>query len=547
MAFRAWNPVVRSILFAAVAFVPIACDAHDHAHPHPDEHADEHAAEHALARLGERYLVHLIHPNVARGTPATMLVHGTRLDTGEALHEGAVDVSLRGPSGATVRGNAVEESSGRWRVTLTLADVGAWHVAVEVRSGNGSETVDVGELVVAADAAAAARVEATEAPAGAISFPMESQWSHAMRFERVAPRAFREHFEAPGRIEAQPGARAHAAAPVAGLLATPLDGSLPRPGDRVVAGQVMARVETYLSTSDLVGLQALEYQQHQLRHELDLQQLEAERNLSTARVRIQAATREVERATRLLAGTLGTQAELDAVRADLDLARADESAALASLASVNRLRNEHAEDPGLVAPAFDVRAPISGIVDEVSVARGESVEAGERIATIVDLGSMWAVAEVPEHELGRLASVDAARVSPRGVAVALDVAAAPTHVGLTVDPTTRSVDVAFSVPNEDRALRVGMLATFELYSAMRTDALTVPESAIVRERGRAVVYVLLDGETFVKRRVRLGARDADRHQVLEGLVAGDVIVVTDVEELRLAALAGSGRIVEHQH
>jgi len=547
MVLRDRNSVILAHVLVAAALVPLSCDAHDHPHPHPDGHEAEQATEQAVARLGQRYLVHLIHPGLVRGTPAELLVHGTRLDTWDALNLGEVDVVLRHSGGAVVRGATLEKTLGHWYVTITLPDAGAWNASVDVRSGNGQETVELGELFVAADAAALARISSPAAPAGAIAYLFESQWPLGMQFERVGPGSFREHFEAPGRIDGQPGARAHVAAPVAGLLAVSHGGSWPRLGDRVEAGQVLARVETYLSASDLVGLQALEYQQHQLRHELDLQQLEAERNLSTARVRIQTATREVERATRLLAGTLGTQAELDAVRADLDLARADESAALASLASVNRLRNEHAEDPGVVAPAFDVRAPIAGIVAEVTVVRGESVEAGDRIATIVYLASMWAVAEVPEHELGRLARVDAARVRPRGLPVQIEVSAPPTHVASSVDPTTRSVDVAFSVPNENGALRAGMLATFELITGTRTDVLTIPEAAIVREQGRAVVYVLHDGETFVKRRVRLGARDGDRFEVLEGLAAGEVIAVTDVEELRLAALAGSGQIVEHQH
>jgi len=322
---------------------------------------------------------------------------------------------------------------------------------------------------------------------------------------------------------------------------------LPRPGDRVGSGDVLAVVEPHLATSDVVGLQALEYQQHQLRHELDLQQLEAERTLGSARVRIQSGTREVERTERLVAQTLATQQELDRTRAELELARADENAALASLASVNRLRNEHAEDPVVKAPQLPLVAPIAGIVAEVDAVLGESIESGALLATILDLSSVWAVAEVPESEASRVGAMSNARFRPLGSEFALETGSGPVHTSARVDATTRCLDVAFAVQNADGRLRAGMLCSFDLELRRIPDALSVPDSALAYEQGQPLVYALVDGESFVKRRLRLGLRDGARVQVLEGLAKGDVIVATRADEVRLAALSSSGKIVEHHH
>ncbi len=527
----------------------------DHGHPHgPGDpaHAESgethgEAAEQTLASLGERYLVHLIHPTFVRGAHAEILLHGTRLDEGGPITGGQIALVARGPEGQTLRFATHEHIPGHWPGQAELPSAGRWILAVDVQSGAGSEEIAIGSIEVHADAQAAARAPAPEAPAGAIPFLFEQQWPVAMEFERVRPRPLTEWLRVPGRIAPRPGAEAHAAAPVPGRILAPEGGRLPRPGDRVAAGDVLAVIEPHLGTSDLVGLQALEYQQHQLRHELDLQQLEAERSLGGARVRIRASTREVERAERLVAQTLATQQELDRARAELELARAEESASLSSLASVNRLRNEHAEDPAVTAPKIPILAPITGLVAEVDAVLGESVEAGALIASILDLTSVWAVAEVPEGDIERLGAMSGARFRPSGFETAMETNAGPILVASRVDPVTRCLAVSFAVPNPDGRLRAGMLCAFDLRLREQSDAISVPQSALAYDQGQPVVYTLVDGESMLKRRLRLGLRDGDRVQVLEGLSLGDVVVATRADEVRLAALSGSGKIVEHQH
>lgn len=503
--------------------------------------------QHARAGAGERYLVHLVHPELVRGVRASVLVHGTRLDQGAPISGGQVVLVARGPDGNTLRFSTQERMPGHWPGDVDLPAAGSWTLAAEVQSGNGNEEVPLGQVVVHADAAAAGRAPAPEPPAGAIGFSFEQQWPIAMRFERVAPRPWTDWLTVSGAVAARPGGEAHVAAPVAGRLLAPEGGRLPRPGDRVSAGDVLALVEAHLATSDVVGLQALEYQQHQLRHELDLQQLEAERGLASSRVRIQSGTREVERAERLVAQTLATQQELDRARAELDLARAEETAALASLASVNRLRNEHAEDPAVAAPRLPLVAPIAGVVAEVDAVLGESVEGGAMIATILDLSSVWAVAEIPENELSRLGAIAGARFRPLGAAESVETGSAPVHTAARVDPATRCLAVAFAVPNAEGRLRAGMSCTFDLRVREHPAAISVPESALAYEQGQPLAYALVNGEMYVKKRLKLGAKDRGRVLVLEGLAPGDVIVATHADDVRLAALSSSGQIVDHHH
>jgi RND family efflux transporter MFP subunit len=548
--------VTTSTAFALLALT-LGCTRADHAqsdHGHPHGPGDpgradeaETAPEQTLASLGERYLVHLIHPTFVSGARVEILLHGTRRDEGSPITGGEVALVARSADGKLVRIPTHERIPGHWPGEGELPTAGRWTLAVDVRSAAGNEVIDIGAVEVHPDAAAASKAPIPGPTPGVIPFLFEQQWPVAMQFERVAPRPLFEWLMVNGRVAARPGGEAHVSAPVAGRILAPEKGELPRPGDRVAAGDVLGYVEPHLGTSELVALQALEYQQHQLRHELDLQQLEAERALGSARVRIQAGTREVERAERLVAATLATEQELDKVRADLALSRAEETAALASLASVNKLHEEHAEDPGTKAPRLPLVAPITGILAEVDAVLGESVEQGASLAVVLDLETVWAIAEVPESRFATLDAVAGARFRGTGDTTAVEVTARPVRVAPRVDQETRTVDVAYAVPNASGALRVGMLLSCELKVRDLEDALSVPVSALVYERGQPLVYALVDGESMVKRHLKLGLRDGDRVQVLEGLAAGDSIVATRPDEVRLAALSGSGGIVEHQH
>ena len=78
-------------------------------------------------------------------------------------------------------------------------------------------------------------------------------------------------------------------------------------------------------------------------------------------------------------------------------------------------------------------------------------------------------------------------------------------------------------------------------------AAVVPESAVVDDGGRPVVFSQLAGETFERRPVRLGRREGGAVEVLEGLRAGDRVVIRGAPLVRLAALSTSVPAHGHVH
>jgi Cu(I)/Ag(I) efflux system membrane fusion protein len=113
----------------------------------------------------------------------------------------------------------------------------------------------------------------------------------------------------------------------------------------------------------------------------------------------------------------------------------------------------------------------------------------------------------------------------------------------TLTERTRTVRVRFEVGNSDGALRPGLFGTASFGEATRS-ALTVPRDAVVDTGETQHVFVRAANGILEPRSVRLGARVADRVEVLEGLAPGETVVASGVflidSESRLRASGGGG-------
>jgi len=97
-------------------------------------------------------------------------------------------------------------------------------------------------------------------------------------------------------------------------------------------------------------------------------------------------------------------------------------------------------------------------------------------------------------------------------------------ISSVVDPDTRTVKVRTEVANPGGQLKPDMFANVEIVTAGRASAITVPLAAILDDGGKSVVFVA-DGTGFKKREVIVGLKSNDRVEIVEGLTAGDKVVV----------------------
>jgi RND family efflux transporter MFP subunit len=196
--------------------------------------------------------------------------------------------------------------------------------------------------------------------------------------------------------------------------------------------------------------------------------------------------------------------------------------------------------------AHMIRAPITGVVTKVNKNLGEQVAAGEPILEITNLDTVWVEAPIFERDLGLLAKNTRASFTTAAFS-GQEFSGTVVDTGKVVDESKRAATVVFSVPNREHALRIGMQADVRLDAGESVTAMMIPREAVVEDEGKKIVYVLLSGEEFQRRVVKLGPESGDKVAVLEGLKAGERVVTQGALQLKLHELnPGEGPAHTHE-
>ncbi|MGO2391041.1 MAG: efflux RND transporter periplasmic adaptor subunit [Halomonas sp.] len=214
--------------------------------------------------------------------------------------------------------------------------------------------------------------------------------------------------------------------------------------------------------------------------------------------------------------------------------------------SQSRLRQAEADIQAIEARLanYRLRAPFSGRVGFRNISIGALVTPGMDLVTLDKLDVMKLDFSVPEVFLGR--------ISP-GLMLHTATAAYPDDIfngqiatiGTRVDPVTRSVNVRAVLDNTDGRLRPGMLMQVIVQQRVR-DAVVIPEAAIEPSGDRHSIMLIEQSEDstrLAKRIVSIGERRYGEVEILEGLAAGELVVVhglqlaRDGQEARLLGIA----------
>lgn len=186
-----------------------------------------------------------------------------------------------------------------------------------------------------------------------------------------------------------------------------------------------------------------------------------------------------------------------------------------------------------------VRAPYAGVVTVKHTTAGAYLRIGDPVITLLNDAEIEIEADVP---VDRLAAI------PPGTAIEAEVQngghifAAVRAIVPEENPRTRTRAVRFVLQADNQvenAIAANQSVMLHLPVGGTRTALTVSKDAIVRNGDRDAVFVVVDGKA-VHKTVALGESLGSRYEVLQGLKAGDVVVVRGNESLR------SGQAVQPQ-
>ena len=200
-------------------------------------------------------------------------------------------------------------------------------------------------------------------------------------------------------------------------------------------------------------------------------------------------------------------------------------------------------ETGVVKRTIAYRSPVSGIVTEKAALKGMRFMSGEVMYKIVDLSTLWIIADVSEQEsaliqTGQLAKVQLDAYPGR------EFSSRVSYVYPTLNQQTRTTQVRLELANPKGTLRPGMFAQIELAGlGSKGRVVAVPDSAVIYSGRREVVLVELSEGRFEAREVKLGAHSDDFVEVKEGIGEGEKVVTSanfliDAESNLKAVIAG---------
>jgi hypothetical protein len=199
------------------------------------------------------------------------------------------------------------------------------------------------------------------------------------------------------------------------------------------------------------------------------------------------------------------------------------------------------ERTGRPIRALTLPSPASGIVLTRNAYPKQRVMPDTDLYSIVDLSTVWVVADIYEYEaadvaLGQTAVVSLPYVPGRTFRGQV------TYIYPQMDNTTRTLKVRIEVANPNLALKPDMYANVEL-GINHGKKLVVPQEAVMDSGSEQIVFVALEGGYFEPRRVQLGQKVDNSYVVLSGLNVGERIVTSGNflidSESKLKAASGS--------
>lgn len=178
---------------------------------------------------------------------------------------------------------------------------------------------------------------------------------------------------------------------------------------------------------------------------------------------------------------------------------------------------------GRAKRSLTVFSPMDGVVVKKDAARGMRVMPDRELYTIVDLSSIWIVADVYEFELAQIRVGQNASISLSYDA--RQIAGRVAWISPVLDEKTRTAKIRIELANRDLALKPEMYANVELAVDGGTK-IAIPDEAVLDSGVRKVVFIDSGQGRFTPREIKVGGKYDRYYEVVAGLSEGEKILAS---------------------
>jgi len=323
-----------------------------------------------------------------------------------------------------------------------------------------------------------------------LSIPEKSALRKTIVLETVNKGAVTSVFTLPASVEADPAKFVKVLTPLTGKIVS----INKRLGDTVKAGEILFTVES----PDFA---------------------QAQSDAKKARAALELARQNLSRQQDLSKSDLAARRDIEQAQNDLEQAASELTRANTRLAQLGTGATAYSDSHSLT-----VRSPISGsVVDLNAAVGGYWNDATAPIMSVADVSTVFVTASAQEKDLSQLYAGQEAMISFDAYNNQI-VKATVRDIGQILDTDTRTVKVRMSLNNPAGQFKPGMFATAK-FETKTHDGITVPVTAVIQSGFYSRAFVEAKPWQFEPRIVKLGVQSGNRVEILEGIRAGERVVI----------------------
>ncbi len=171
----------------------------------------------------------------------------------------------------------------------------------------------------------------------------------------------------------------------------------------------------------------------------------------------------------------------------------------------------------------EIRSPINGVITDRPLYPGEMAAAGTPLLTVMDISSVIAKAHIPQDDAAALKVGDKGSITVPGITEPIN--GKVTVVSPALDPNSTTVEIWFEVKNPKHELKPGTSVHLSMTAQTVKDALVVPANSILTSPEGSTTVMLVGSDGLAHQQaVKVGIRNGDDAQIIEGVKDGDKVV-----------------------
>ena len=461
----------------------------------------------------EQFELFMEYPTLIENNDARFAIHLTKLTDFKPLPKGSVILTFTNTDNEESFTADAPVIPGIFGATVNIASTGEYDLNLYISSDELTDTIKIGEVIVYKNINSIPAELGTKEEADVISFLKEQQWNTEFAAGMVKEMTLTATVKTNALVKPKIKYYAEVSSSVSGIILLNENTKMVSIGEKVKKGGVLLTISPPLKSDNGFTQLIEEYEK--------------------AKSQFKYTEAGFERMRKLYKNDIVSLKKLQAAELDYDIADA-------KLRRINNSMN--AQNISYENHNFNLKAPISGKISSVHFTPGDYVEVGQKLFSIVNISAVWIESHIPVREINRIKGFNGIYLTIDGIEKEIFIGEEKgklISIGQILDPSSKTVPVIFEIKNPENILKIGMLTNIRIRTHEEINTLTIPRSAVFDDEGKAVCYVQIDGESFVKKEIQTGIEDKDHIQILKGLSGNERVVTKGGYQVKLASMSST--------